>query len=256
MKKRTSKEIEKERYNTFSLNKLKNKSQNITSIAPYCISVLYRQPYLYYHELLKSISVKQKGKHLDLCCGDGIHSFTTSPQMNVMALDYSAKSIELAKLKNKVLMKTVEFKVADVENLKFEDESFDLVTIVGSLSYLDKNRLMNEISRVLKPGGNFVCVDSLNNNPIYRLNRYIHFLRGNRSFSTLKRMPNLNFIKLMNQQFTDTKVKFFGKILFLGIFLKNILGIETTLKLSNHIDKKNKFNSLAFKFVFSGKKPI
>ena len=124
-----------------------------------------------------------------------------------------------------------------VDNLNFENDSFELVSIAGSLSYLEKTKLIDEILRVLKPGGYFVCVDSLNNNPIYRLNRFIHFLRGNRSFSTLKRMPNLNFIKSLNQQFTKTKVNFFGKILFLGIFLKYILGTKRALDLINFFDR-------------------
>ena len=250
-----SKETERIRYNKASELKIV-KANSITELAPNCINLLFRQPYVYYHTLLKEVSVKYKsGIHLDLCCGDGIHSFSTSPNMQVVAIDYSEESIKLANLKNRELKKSIDFRTADVDNLNFQNDSFDLVSIAGSLSYLEKTKVINEILRVLKPGGFFVCVDSLNNNPIYRLNRFIHFLRGNRSFSTLKKMPNLNFIKSLNQQFTKTEVKFFGKILFLGIFLKNILGINRTLDLINFFDRNYKLNSLAFKFVFIGKKP-
>ena len=256
MKNKTSKEVEKERYNQFASKKLKEKSRNITSLAPDCIPLIYRQPYLYYHELLQSISDERKGMHLDLCCGDGIHSFTTSPKMNVTAIDYSAKSIDLAKLKNEALMRKVMFKVGDVENLNFEDETFDLITIVGSLSYIDKNELIKKVLRALKPGGYFVCLDSLNNNPVYRINRFIHYLKGNRTFSTINRIPDLNFIKSIQTQFSEPKVIYFGKILFLGVLIRYFLGERITNSIINIFDRKINIPSLAFKFVFMGRKTI
>ena len=38
---------------------------------------------------------------------------------------------------------------------------------------VDKNKVDKEIYRLLKPSGNFIAVDSLNNNPVYKLDRYI-----------------------------------------------------------------------------------
>ena len=38
---------------------------------------------------------------------------------------------------------------------------------------------MNEIYRVLKQGGILIIVDSLNHNPVYKFNRWIHYLYGN-----------------------------------------------------------------------------
>lgn len=251
-----SKEIERIRYNKASELKIVEAS-SISELAPNCVNLLFRQPYIYYHALLEEVSVKYKsGNHLDLCCGDGIHSFSTSSNMQVVAIDYSEESIKLANLKNRELKKSIDFKVADVDNLNFQNDSFDVVSIAGSLSYLEKTRVINEILRVLKPGGYFVCVDSLNNNPIYRLNRFIHFLRGNRSFSTLRRMPDLNFLISLNQKFTDTKVKYFGKILFLSFVFRLFFDLETTVKYMNKFDAKYNIPSLAFKFVFIGRKPI
>lgn len=60
--------------------------------------------------------------------------------------------------------------VADMEQLPFENESFNIVTSAGSLSYGYQIKVDYEIRRVLKPNGFFICVDSLKHNPIYKIN--------------------------------------------------------------------------------------
>ena len=47
-----------------------------------------------------------------------------------------------------------------------------------ALSYGDNDLVLKNVYQKLKPGGYFVCVDSLDNNIIYRINRYLHYLRG------------------------------------------------------------------------------
>ena len=68
-----------------------------------------------------------------------------------------------------------------MELLPFDNEIFDIVACAGGLSYGDNKLVLNEIYRVLKPKGMFICIDSLNENPIYKFNRYLHYLRGNRT---------------------------------------------------------------------------
>ena len=58
-------------------------------------------------------------------------------------------------------------------------------------------------------------MDSLNNNPIYRLNRYIHYLRGDRSLGVIKRTPDLKLLNKYDEKFGKTKVNFFGSISYL-----------------------------------------
>ena len=102
--------------------------------------------------------------------------------------------------------------------MPFCDESFDVVVSAGSLSYGDNRVTAREIHRVLKNEGKFFCVDSLNNNPIYRINRgYIHFLRGHRTKSTLERMPNIKLIRLYEKQFGAVEVYFL--VLLIGFCL-------------------------------------
>ena len=71
-----------------------------------------------------------------------------------------------------------------MENLPYEKNTFDVVCCAGSLSYGNNLLVLNEINGVLKSDGYFISVDNLNENPIYKLNRYIHYIRGNRTLST------------------------------------------------------------------------
>ena len=57
--------------------------------------------------------------------------------------------------------------LADIECLPFKSNSFDVVVSAGVLSYGIHEVVLNEIHRVLAPGGCFICVDSLNHNPLY-----------------------------------------------------------------------------------------
>jgi ubiquinone/menaquinone biosynthesis C-methylase UbiE len=63
-----------------------------------------------------------------------------------------------------------------MEKLPFAGQSFDIIVSAGSLSYGDNDKVLDEIYRVLKNKGVFIAIDSLNNNPIYRLNRCLHYL--------------------------------------------------------------------------------
>ena len=115
--------------------------------------------------------------------------------------DLTVTDISEESLKNikKVYGNKLITKVADIENLPFRDKSFDVVCCAGSLSYGSHFKVRNEIYRVLKNDGLFVCVDSLNNNIIYKSNRYFNYLMGKRSKTVIKRAPSLNLFKLYEE---------------------------------------------------------
>jgi ubiquinone/menaquinone biosynthesis C-methylase UbiE len=144
--------------------------------------------------------------------------------------------------------------VADMEQLPFENQSFDVVTSAGSLSYGEAQKVDQEILRVLKPDGYFICVDSLNNNSVYKLNRYIHYLMGDRSKMTLQNMPSLKRISSISKKYKEIEVKYFGSISFLMPLLSKFLSDNTVDDLSKNIDKIVKVRESAFKFVMVIKK--
>jgi ubiquinone/menaquinone biosynthesis C-methylase UbiE len=232
--------IEQERYNNFSaslLNNIEKESEWLLELGADNSPLYFQPPYLYYHNLINQ-NTSQSKKQLDLCCGNGVHSFTGAKNgAKVIALDYAEQSISVCRKRAEILKLSVDFRAADVQTLKdFKDDEFDIVTCAGSLSYLDNIILFEEVYRVLKNGGMFICVDSFNHNPIYRMNRFIHFLRGERSFGTLKRMPNVNTIKLLNKIFTNVDVNYFGIFTFIAPVLKLIMSPEKITRIINKLD--------------------
>lgn len=214
-------------------------------------------PYIKYEDLIiDSINYISNPKLLDLCCGDGVFSFIgTFYGAKVIAVDYSENSILIAKKRAKSLDINIDFIVSDVEKMPFKENSFDLVTCIGSISYLDHDLFLNEIYRVLNVGGAFICLDSYNHNIFYRLNRYLHFLKGHRSYSTLKRIPDKIFMNKINQKFRNVNIYYFGIFTFLSPILNLFFGKSKTAVLLNNLDKKlSIFKKYSFKIVFKANK--
>ena len=238
---RKDKKLEIDNFNQHALQILNCKTTSKKKIKDY-INV----PYQYYFLLLKKL---KKNKLLEIGAGTGENTHRLiKMNFNVCATDISPRSVEVMSQKYSKY-KNFSSKVADIEKLPFKNESFDVICSAGSLSYGDNNRVMSEIYRVLKLGGAVVLVDSLNNSYIYRFNRYINYIKGNRSLSTLKRMPNVNLIDKYIKKFGYGKIKFFGSISWAFPLLKIVLSEKLITKFSNWVDQILKIKKSAFKFV-------
>jgi len=248
MKKINDKQLEVRRYDKRAQEIINiDKKQYYVKIKEY----IY-EPYKYYFKLLGKL--KNNNKLLEIGAGIGQNTFELiKMNFDVCATDISSKSV---KVMNKRFSKYKNFsaKVADMEFLPFKNESFDIICSAGSLSYGDNNLVMDELYRVLKVGGDLVIVDSLNDNFIYRFNRYINYIMGLRSKSTLYRMPDINLINKYIMKFGHGKVRFFGSTTWAFPILKLILSEKKICQCSNWIDKKLKIKKSAFKFVMILKK--
>jgi len=212
-----------------------------------------REPYLKYEEVLKTV-LSKSSTTLELCAGMGLHSEIPCTYSKLfIASDISESSLEILKerLKAPLNLETV---ACDFEFLPFRSESFDVVACAGGLSYGDNKVVMGEILRVLKPGGYFVCVDSLNHNPIYVANRYVHYLLGRRTVSTLTRMPRVGLIEDYAASFGELESWFFGGISWLIMPLSAIIGEQAAFLMSKSFDDLIKVKRLAFKGVLVAKK--
>lgn len=252
-----NKNLEAERYNSFSQKKLD--SINLSSIKEMPIgSTAYplylNSPYIFYEKQLKT-KVNKTDKVLDLCCGDGIHTiFLGHIAGEVVAVDLAQSSIEFAKMRTmQHHIHNITYLNADVENLNLNNQKFDFITCVGSISYIDINILFKVLKKYLKNNGHFVFVDSFNYNPIYRINRFIHYLKNKRSYSTLKRMPNLSTIEKFKLNFSNVEVSYFGIFSFAGSFLSFLFNEKVSKKIIDLLDKKLTFLKIfSFKIVIQG----
>lgn len=208
-----------------------------------------RSPYIFYEQKIAEF-IRPSHRVLELGAGAGLHTralLQTGAQ--VIASDISPNSLSLLKQRFQNTPGNLKTEVADMESLPFEASSFDVIVCAGSLSYGEPHVVDAEIRRVLRPGGMLICVDSLNHNPVYRTNRWLHYLRGNRSRSTLKRMPNLARIKALGDGFSSVSVRYFGALSFAMPVLARLLGENATQAASDRIDQLVGVRRSAFKFV-------
>lgn len=216
---------------------------------------IYRAPYIYYEQCIARF-VNHEHDVLELGAGTGLHTYALAQTgARVVASDISSNSLEIISLRfnTHTHRERVKTQVADMENLLFEDSSFDVVASAGSLSYGDPDLVDAEIRRVLRPGGLFLCVDSLNHNPIYRFNRWVHYLKGDRTKSTLLRIPTLERIKSIAHGFKNADVRYFGAVSYMMPALARVVGQRRAAAFSDAVDRFVNVRKSAFKFVLAAR---
>jgi ubiquinone/menaquinone biosynthesis C-methylase UbiE len=121
-------------------------------------------------DIVLRLSALPKGARIaDLGCGSGVFSNVLRQRgYNCTGVDLSANLIRIARQK----YPDIEFIEGDVENLPFDDASFDGVLLAGILHHFsDHTAFLSEVKRILKPGGKFVAFDPNRMNPAMYLYR-------------------------------------------------------------------------------------
>jgi ubiquinone/menaquinone biosynthesis C-methylase UbiE len=242
------KKIEKNRFNIEANKALED--NNLFSANK--LTLPLKTPYTFYQKLIFNY-VHNDSFVLEIGAGMGENTeFLLATGAKVYATDISEHSLSVMDKRFNTNKLTTQ--VADMEKLPFADQSFDVIVSAGSLSYGDNDKVLNEIHRVLKVKGVFIVIDSLNNNPIYRFNRYIHYLKGERSLSVIERAPDLKLLDKYGQKFDKIETQFFGSISYLVPLMNKIFGEQSSTKIVNNIDKIFTIKRSAFKFVMIVKK--
>jgi len=105
------------------------------------------------------VGLVQLGRVLDLASGDGALAELLAPRSEqVVCVDISAPVVDKGQARLESLG-NVSFHCADMHDLPFPDASFDQCLLMNSLSYTSRPvRVLNEVARVLTPGGALVGV--------------------------------------------------------------------------------------------------
>ena len=252
MKKKSDLDIERERYSKRAkINKQNSKIFQLKKRNNNLIDAPYIE--IYFKSLIRN---SKKGfKILEICCGEGACSDPIIENYeDITFADISKNSLDVIKKNySSFLTKSISFKECNMEILPFDNEIFDIVACAWGLSYGNNKLVLNEIYRVLKINGLFICIDSLNENPIYKLNRYVHYLKGNRTKSTLKRMPDRKLLEDYERKFGLTKINYSGTLIWILYPLSKIIGYKKSKILSDFFDK-NLPIWMSFKFIMEAKK--
>ena len=205
-----------------------------------------RAPYVCYEQYIRRY-ISKEHTVLEIGSGTGLHTYAlVRTGAHVVATDISSHSLDVLKRRIKGRLTTM---TGDMEALPFKDNSFDVICSAGSLSYGEPEAVNAEIVRLLRSGGIFICVDSLNHNPIYRLNRWLHYLRGQRTKSTMVRMPTIGRIQSISKYFDNAEVRYFGTVSYLMPIVSIIAGQEFAAMFSDRVDRLVHVRRSAFKFV-------
>lgn len=116
-------------------------------------------------KVLQLVSDKNPKTVLDIATGTGDLAIlmTETTAEKIIGLDISAGMLEVGrkKIEAKKLSDKIEMILADSENIPFENDAFDAITVafgVRNFETLDKG--LTEILRVLKPNGIFVILET------------------------------------------------------------------------------------------------
>ena len=191
---------------------------------------------------------------LDYGCGIG-HSLKRVVEFNstkITGIDISEVSIKKAK----DLMKetNVELMVDNCEKTKFKNDTFDIVYGTGILHHLNISICLNEIHRILKPGGRFVFIEPLGTNPF--INLYRKLTPKSRS---IDEHPLVNHdFNLIQTKFHRVKIKYYGflTLIFFPFYFspKNSVIFKILKNIDQFLFRVNIFKKLAWSVLIIAEK--
>jgi len=140
-------------------------------------------------------NIPRGSKVLDIGCGTGrFDQKLAARAASVVGIDLSESDIERARKKN--TNKKIAFEVMNGEDLKFEPETFDVVTARAVFHHLDEEIARKQISRVLKKGGKLIVVDVISDffHPHGKAVLFLTALRERGIFEMIKILPRLKYL--------------------------------------------------------------
>ncbi len=120
---------------------------------------------------IKLLNGRKAGKLLDIGCGFGEIDILMARKTDffITGCDISNKAVKEAreKIAEEGLGERIAIETGDVYNLKYQDNSFDVITSFGYVSAATYKGVQKEAARVLEPGGVLIC-DFINPWSLYK----------------------------------------------------------------------------------------
>jgi SAM-dependent methyltransferase len=106
---------------------------------------------------------------IDLGCGSGAFTALLRARgYDVVGLDIAEELVEVGRSR----FPNIEFVQGDIEDIPFPEGAFDGILLSGVLHHFDSlSRCIEEVRRVLRPGGRFMAFDPNRLNPFFYLYR-------------------------------------------------------------------------------------
>lgn len=110
-------------------------------------------------EIAKNSFINENSKVLEIGCTNGFSSLEINKltNCNVVGIDINQNSIKNANeriIKNGLNPSKISFEQGNAENLRFENDEFDLIICGNAMSFVsNKSKAVEELKRVLKPNG-------------------------------------------------------------------------------------------------------
>lgn len=176
---------------------------------------------------------------LDIGCGTGINLTMLSKFGKAEGCDISDEAVKYCKKRG------FEIKKSNVLNLQYQENSFDVATAFGVFYHKEvKDDLqgLQEIYRVLKPGGRFFIFDPAMN---CLFSKHDLAFYGARRYS----VPELKE-KLKKTGFKIEKISYVNTLLFLPIYLKRKLEKLSTSPPKSEVKEINPILNYLLKMIY------
>jgi len=138
--------------------------------------------YYWRRRVLQRVKKIKPESVIDIATGTGDLAILISKAKpkKIIGVDISASMLQKGKEKilNKKLSNLIELQLGDSEDLKFNDNSFDLAMVAfGVRNFEDMDKGLKEILRILKPGGTLLILEFSNPRrfPIKQLYKFYSF---------------------------------------------------------------------------------
>ena len=132
---------------------------NLNRVISFGIDIKWRK------KVLDLVTKSNPETILDIATGTGDLAIlmAQTPAKKIIGLDISSGmlAVGVQKIADKKLSDRIEMILGDSENMPFEDDYFDAITVAfGVRNFENLEKGLSEILRVLKPGGTFVILET------------------------------------------------------------------------------------------------